>query len=94
MAELDGHDAFVALSSLLDRTNSGEDWQAQSPAIERLRKALIDPAHEASALDLAVLLRQAMTHEHVRRGAMVSPAVLVSHNSAMETIRWAMAPSA
>ncbi|GAO78133.1 protein DpdF [Sphingopyxis sp. C-1] len=79
MAERDGHDAFVALSHLLDRTDSGVDWQAESPAIERLRKALVDPARLASGLDLAVLLRQAMTHEHVRRGAMVTPAVLVSH---------------
>lgn len=79
MADRDGHDAFVALSHLLDRTDSGADWQARSPAIERLRKALVDPAHQASGLDLAVLLRQAMTHEHVRRGATVTPAVLVSH---------------
>jgi superfamily II DNA/RNA helicase len=79
MADLDGHDAFVALSQLLIRTDNTADWQARSPAVERLRKALVDPARQASALDLAVLLRQAMTYEHVRRGAMVSPAVLVSH---------------
>lgn len=79
MADLDGHDAFVALSHMLDCTDSGTEWKARSPAIERLRRALIDPARHASALDLAVLLRQAMTHEHVRRGAMVSPAVVVSH---------------
>ena len=79
MADRDGHDAFVALSHLLDRTDSGADWQARSAAIERLRKALVDPARLASGLDLAVLLRQAMTYEHVRRGAMVTPAVLVSH---------------
>lgn len=79
MADLDGHDAFVALSHLLDRTDVGAEWQARSPAIERLRRALVDPGHAASALDLAVLLRQAMTHEHGRRGAMGSPAVLVSH---------------
>jgi ATP-dependent DNA helicase RecQ len=79
MADLDDHDAFVALSHLLNRTDSAADWQGRSPAIERLRKALVDPACQASSLDLAVLLRQAMTHEHVRRGAMVTPAVLVSH---------------
>lgn len=79
MADRDGHDAFDALSQLLDRTDSGADWQGRSPAIERLRKALVDPARQASSLDLAVLLRQAMTHEHVRRGAMVAPAVRVSH---------------
>lgn len=79
MADRDGHDAFVALNHLLDRTDSGADWRARSPAIERLRKALVDPDRQASGLDLAVLLRQAMSHEHVRRGAMVSPAVRVSH---------------
>ena len=79
MADLDGHDAFLALSHLLDGNDSGADWQARLPAIERLRKALVDPARLASCLDLAVLLRQAMTHEHVRRGAMVTPSVRVSH---------------
>ena len=79
MADRDGNDAFLALSHLLDGTDSGADWQALSPAIERLRTALVDPAHLASSLDLAVLLRQSMTHEHVRRGAMVTPAVRVSH---------------
>jgi superfamily II DNA/RNA helicase len=79
MVNHDDHDSFVALSRLLDGTNKGADWTASSPAIERLRKALVDPARHASALDLAVLLRQAMTHEHVRRGAAVPPAMLVSH---------------
>lgn len=79
MAEVDGHDGFVALSRLVNRVDSGADWRARSPAIERLRLALVDPAQAASPLDLAVLLRQALTHEHVRRGAMVSPGVSVSH---------------
>jgi len=79
MTHCDGHDAFVALSHLLDCTQSGEGWRARSPAIERLRHALLDPTRHASALDLAVLLRQAMTHEHVRRGATVLPAVMVKH---------------
>lgn len=79
MADLDGHDAFIALSQLLTCADSKADWQARSPAIERLRKALVDPTRHASELDLAVLLRQAMTHEHVRCGGMVSPALIVSH---------------
>lgn len=79
MADRDGHDGFVALSRLLDRTGDGVDWRSRSPAVERLRQALVDPARRASALDLAVLLRQAITHEHVRRGRMASPAVRVSH---------------
>lgn len=79
MTEYDGHDAFVALNHLLNCTDSGVDWRAKSPAIERFRRALVDPTCQASVLDLAVLLRQALTHEHVRRGAMVSPTVHVSH---------------
>jgi superfamily II DNA helicase RecQ len=79
MADLDGHDAFVKLSHLLGCSGNGAGWTARSPAIERLRRALVDPVQAASALDLAVLLRQAMTHEHVRRGAMVSHSILVSH---------------
>jgi len=79
MADLDGHDAFVALTRLLDRSDDGTGWRARSSAIERLRRALVDPAQIASALDVGVLLRQAMTHEHARRGAMVSPLAPVSH---------------
>lgn len=79
MADLDGHEAFVELGHLLDGTGNGATWAAASPAIERLRRALVDPLGAASAIDLAVLLRQAMTHEHVRRGAMVPPSVTVSH---------------
>jgi superfamily II DNA/RNA helicase len=88
MAEHDGHDAFVALSHLLDRTDSGLEWRARSPSVERLRIALVDHAQHASPLDLAVLLRQAMTYEHVRRGAMVSPAVQISHPRFVGFDRW------
>ena len=79
MAKIDGHDAFTALTKLLDNTDGGENWEARSPSVERLRLALVDTAKSASALDLAVLLRQAMAHEHVRRGNLVSPTVRVSH---------------
>lgn len=79
MAELDGHEAFHALSLLLNCTDEGADWEARSPAVDRLRLALIDVVRAASPLDLAVLLRQALAHEQMRRGANVSPAVLVSH---------------
>lgn len=89
MDKRDGHDAFVALSELLDPRGSGVDWQAQSPAIERLRKALVDPTRLASSLDLAVLLRQAITHEYVRRGATVTPTVLVSHPRFDGFVDWA-----
>jgi ATP-dependent DNA helicase RecQ len=79
MTNLDGKDAFDALSQLLICSGSGKDWQARSPAIERLRSALIDPARDASPLDLAVMLRQALAYEHVRRGATVLPAVPLKH---------------
>ena len=88
MANLGGQDAFVALSHLLNRTSGGADWQAHSPAVERLRRALVDPACAASALDLAVLLRQAMMHEHVRRGATIPPVVEVSHPRFDEFAAW------
>ena len=88
MAKLDGYDAFAALTRLLDRDESGAGWQARSPSVERLRLALIDPAQRASALDLAVLLRQAMAHEHVRCGNKVSPAVLVSHDRFAKFAGW------
>lgn len=80
MADLDGHVAFLELSHMLDCTDNGADWQACSPAIDRLRQALVDPMQSASALDLAVLLRQVLTYEHIRRGAMVAPSALVSHS--------------
>jgi ATP-dependent DNA helicase RecQ len=89
MADLDGYDAFTALERLLDCDDNGNGWKARSPSIERLRLALVDPAQSASALDLAVLLRQAMAHEHVRRGNMVSPTVRVSTDRFGGFVDWA-----
>ncbi len=79
MSKLDGHDAFAALKRLLDDRDSGEEWEAQSPSVERMRRALVEPRENASELDLAVLLRQALAREYVRGGNMVSPAVQVTH---------------
>src|SRR3569623_2202303 len=79
MTERHGHDAFVALSHLLAGTDTGLEWSALSPSVERLRLAMVDSTQRASSLDLAVLLRQAMTYEYVRRGAMVLPAIPISH---------------
>lgn len=78
MSELDGHDAFAALSQLLDSAEGGT-WSARSPSIERLRVALCEMPQRAGALDLAVLLRQALRHEHARRNYSVSPTIRVSH---------------
>lgn len=80
MARIDGHAAFIALTRLLDNADAGEDWEAMSPSVERLRLALIDPVPSASMLDLAVLLRQAMAHERERLGNMESPTIRVSHS--------------
>lgn len=79
MRELDGHNAFEALVSLLDGADDGTTWCARSPSIERLRVALTEVPQRASALDLAVLLRQALSHEHNRRDTAALPVARVSH---------------
>lgn len=79
MVELEGHDAFLALGRLLGRAEDGTKWRAKSPSVERLRIALTELPQRASALDLAVLLRQALLCEDARRGTAVSPVVPVSH---------------
>lgn len=88
MAELEGHEAFAALSRLLANTEGGDSWRAVSPAIERLRLALCDNPESASQLDLAVLLRQALRYEHARRSYNVSPTVLVAHPRLAQFDRW------
>ena len=79
MVDLDGHDAFAALTRLLDEADEGDAWRAHSPSIERFRFALSEHPQRASALDLAVMLRQALRFEHARRGYAVSPTILVAH---------------
>lgn len=86
--ELDGHDAFEALVGLLDGANDGTTWRAGSPSIERLRVALTQVPQRASALDLAVLLRQAMSREHMRRDAAVLPVARVSHARLADFSLW------
>jgi hypothetical protein len=77
--ELSGHEAFARLSGLLGGAEDGEDWSARSPAIDRLRVALDEQPQRASPLDLAILLRQALVHEHERRTRAVRPAVRIAH---------------
>jgi ATP-dependent DNA helicase RecQ len=79
MADLDGHDAFDALTRLLGNADEGKAWRAHSPSIDRFRAALSETPRRASTLDLAVLLRQALRYEHARRGYVVSPTILVAH---------------
>ena len=79
MSDLEGHKAFEALSVLLDGREGEAKWKASSPAIDRLRVALVDTDAFASRLDLAVLLRQALLHEFARRGQAVLPTVRILH---------------
>ncbi len=63
MRDLAGVDAFDALRSLLVG-DASEEWSALAePSIERLRVAIAGTTPRASALDLAVLLRQALRRE-------------------------------
>ena len=79
MLNLDGFEAFDALAGLLRGEVPAEAWSAKSPAIERLRVALTEDPQTATAMDLAVLVRQALRHEFGRRERAVSPSVIVSH---------------
>ncbi|WP_287236173.1 protein DpdF [Mesorhizobium sp.] len=87
MVELDGHDAFKALARLLECADDGTAWRAKSPSVERLRIALTELPQHASALDLAVLLRQAINHERTRRGTAV-PVIPVSHARFSDFRHW------
>jgi ATP-dependent DNA helicase RecQ len=79
MRELVGAEAFEALRELLAGLPQ-ESWRAPTePSIERLRIALGQEAPQASEIDLAVLLRQALRREDARRNYEVSPRVHVKH---------------
>lgn len=79
MTDLDGFEGFDALAKLLRGETSADVWRAKSPAIERLRVALTEDPQKATALDLAVLVRQVLRHEYGRRDQAVSPSVIVAH---------------
>ena len=79
MDNLDGHDAFAALTRLLENADGGGAWQALSPSIERLRVGLSEIPQRASALDLAVLLRQTLQCEHAGRDYAAPRNILVAH---------------
>ncbi len=63
MRDLAGVDAFDALRSLLVGDASESGSALAEPSIERLRVAIAGTTPRASALDLAVLLRQALRRE-------------------------------
>lgn len=84
MHELDGRAAFQALKGLIETGANGDDWRAHSPAIERLRQALVDLPQTASTLDLAVMMRQALNHEHARIEFEESPRLRVAHPRLMD----------
>lgn len=79
MTAVNVHDDFDALTRLLGCYAGDENWRASSPSIERMRIALLEIPRRASALDLAVLLRQALRREDARRNYSLSPTVFVSH---------------
>ena len=89
MANLDGLDAFTSLTRLMENSDRGERWQAFSPSMERLRVALSESPQRASALDLAVLLRQALQCEHVGRTDSESWKIRVAHPRLDEFDAWA-----
>ena len=86
MTSLEGSAAFEALERQLSGQDDGTSWQAASPSIERLRKALADG--NASTHDLAVLLRQALAREIARRTHSIDPLVRVSHPSLAHFTDW------
>lgn len=88
MREVEGAEAFDALRRLL-ADEPQEEWRAVGePSIERLRVALGGTTPQASQLDLAVLLRQALRREDARRGYEVSPRVIVRHPRLAEFAAW------
>lgn len=88
MRELEGAEAFDALRSVL-AVEQQEEWGASGePSIERLRAALGDVTRQASELDLAVMLRQALRREDARRNYEVSPRVIVKHPRLAEFLDW------
>lgn len=65
---------FHKLFRLLAGQDDGATWSAADiPAFDRLRRALIAPLSQVSITDLAVLLRQALVFESMRRN-WASPA--------------------
>lgn len=79
MRDLLGADAFDALRALM-AGEVVEAWTAAGePSIERLRVAIAGTTPQASALDLAVLLRQALRREEARRDYEVGPRMVVRH---------------
>lgn len=88
MNALEGGAAFAALERMLAEPDRS-DWTAAEQSIERLRICLSDAATGASALDIAVLLRQALRHEHARREYTVAPAVAIKHPRLLGFSAWA-----
>lgn len=85
MTALEGSAAFAALAEQL--IGGTAEWCAVPVSIERLRVAL--ETSNATALDLAVLLRQALRFEHSRRDYASSPKVRVSHVRLAKFSEWA-----
>lgn len=88
MADLDGPEAFKALSDMMSAPTAQSDWTAASPAIERLRRALCEKAAKASAKDLALLLRQALRFEAARRDHSMTPSLPLANTRLKAFTEW------
>ena len=66
---LAGAAAFGAIAAQLSKTGASFETLLADPALERLRRALLDP--RASSLDLAVLIRQGLVYEAGRSGSAI-----------------------
>ena len=89
MDDLREHTAFEALSRLLGGMDDA-GWSAPGePSIERLRIALTETPQRATALDLAVLLRQALRREFARREFEATSTVMVRHQRLRRFQAWA-----
>lgn len=80
--------AFEALRALLAGAGRGDNWCAESPAIERLREALMETPQTAQHLDLAVMLRQVLRHLHWLLPSIGSPTVRIFHDRLAGFTQW------
>lgn len=88
MRELSHGQAFEAVGRLLSGATERE-WKATHPAIDRLRVALEEAPQRPSALDIAVLVRQALQFEFARRDWSSAPQFLITHPRLAGFARWA-----
>ena len=72
-------DQFRMITSAIAGETVDPAWRAASTSIERLRIALDERPQRASALDIAVLLRQVLQFEYAQRNFALRPTVVIRH---------------